>query len=187
MRSAYSAVLCLLLTGAVSVFQFGYVPSACAEDSVKVVDPLKAAMLFNIARYVKWPDSASSFGGKRILFGLIGDVSFQKSLKLITSRRTVGGKKLRMVEFETLNDVEPVHVLYFGKRNLDEIRTVLKKVSDKPVLTVGEGREFVEQGGMIGFVKVNNQIRFFVNKRAAQNSDLLVSPNLLRLAEDVLE
>jgi hypothetical protein len=54
-----------------------------------------------------------------------------------------------------------------------------------PVLTVGEGSEFLRSGGMIELFSENNRLRFNVNVAAARRAGLTISSNLLQLAASV--
>jgi hypothetical protein len=50
------------------------------------------------------------------------------------------------------------------------------------VLTVGEGEEFLASGGIIGFVMVEETVRFAINQDAAHRAGLRVSSRVLALA-----
>ena len=55
-----------------------------------------------------------------------------------------------------------------------------------PVLTVGESPAFVQQGGGVALVRVENRLVFDVNLGAITRSGLRVSPQMLRLAREVV-
>jgi hypothetical protein len=52
-------------------------------------------------------------------------------------------------------------------------------------LTVGEGDEFLRQGGMVAFVIENRRVRFDVNQTTAANAGLTLSSRLLMVARVV--
>jgi hypothetical protein len=59
-------------------------------------------------------------------------------------------------------------------------------VSDQNVnntLVVGESEEFIEQGGMIGFVNKQGKIKLQINLKTIKQSGLKVSAKLLEVAE----
>jgi len=53
------------------------------------------------------------------------------------------------------------------------------------VLTVGDGTNFVHDGGIIGFILEDRRIRFDINLRAATNAGLKMSSRLLTVARYV--
>jgi hypothetical protein len=53
------------------------------------------------------------------------------------------------------------------------------------VLTIGEGENFVHDGGMIAFVVENRRVRFGINETAAAAAGLKLSSKLLNVAKSV--
>ena len=53
------------------------------------------------------------------------------------------------------------------------------------ILTVGEGEEFLRDGGMIAFVIENRRVRFDINQTAAETARLKISSRLLSVARSV--
>ena len=68
----------------------------------------------------------------------------------------------------------------------DSLKEVLSFFRGKPVLTISEVNGFIEQGGIINFIIVNDKIRFEINERVAKESGLKISSKLLRLARKVI-
>ena len=61
---------------------------------------------------------------------------------------------------------------------------MLGAVRRLPVLTVGEGQRFLEQGGLIAFLIENDRVRFAISRRAADAAGLSISSKLLRVARE---
>jgi hypothetical protein len=57
--------------------------------------------------------------------------------------------------------------------------------ANAPILTVGETDDFIDNGGIIRFIKIGNRIHFQINPDAAERLSLKVSSRLLHLAEVV--
>jgi uncharacterized protein DUF4154 len=75
-------------------------------------------------------------------------------------------------------------VLFISENQTSRRRNeVLNAVGKAPVLTVGEGLDFLRSGGIIRFLKSGNRIRFEINPDAAARASLHLSSRLLRLAE----
>ena len=63
----------------------------------------------------------------------------------------------------------------------------LRKVKETSVLTVGDMENFIEQNGIISFVKENNKIRFEIRLNQAEKQHLKISSQLLKLARRVIQ
>ncbi|MEE8342593.1 MAG: YfiR family protein, partial [Gammaproteobacteria bacterium] len=57
----------------------------------------------------------------------------------------------------------------------------------RPVLTVGEAKNFNKLGGVIRFTRVKNKVHFNIDPDAAERAQLTVSSKLLNLATIVRE
>ena len=62
---------------------------------------------------------------------------------------------------------------------------LLQRARSRPALTVGENEGFLDDGGIIEFVRMEDTIRFALNLTAARAASLKVSANLLKVAEKV--
>jgi len=72
--------------------------------------------------------------------------------------------------------------LYFSKTESDREARILPALRQAPVLSVGEGRRFLQQGGLIAFLIENDRVRFAISKRGADAAGLTVSSQLMRVA-----
>jgi hypothetical protein len=64
---------------------------------------------------------------------------------------------------------------------------VIDALRDTSVLTVGETKGFVQEGGIINFVLQDDRVLFEVNHKAARQAGLSVSSRLLAVAKLVIE
>ena len=78
------------------------------------------------------------------------------------------------------------HVLYVGNAEHGRIETILRIVQGSPVLTVSDGREFAQYGGIIAFEVQDKTVRFTANTRSASNSGISLGSDVLRLAREVV-
>ena len=62
---------------------------------------------------------------------------------------------------------------------------ITEKLRNRSVLTVGDSPPFINDGGMINFNIMQDNIRFEINAAAAKQADLKISSMLLRLAINV--
>jgi hypothetical protein len=83
-------------------------------------------------------------------------------------------------------DALACQILFIGAEEKKIFPAVLASLKANSVLTVGESENFVQQGGMIGFLLEENKIRFEINLEAAEHAKLRMSSRLLTLAKTVI-
>ena len=77
-------------------------------------------------------------------------------------------------------------ILYFGSPGRGDTLELLQRVAERPMLTVGEGRSFLDQGVAVRLMRVGNNVRFSINRDAIAGAGLGISSSVLRLAEQVV-
>ena len=143
---------------------------------------VKAAFLYNFAQYTEWPKTASEKDGN-FDFCIAGD-GVTSALQTTVRGETVNGRTPVVRTLEEGEDPQNCDVLFISEKQTARRRDeVLNAVAKAPVLTVGEGHDFLQSGGIIRFLKSGNRIRFEINPDAAARASLRFSSRLLRLAE----
>ncbi|MCK5057223.1 MAG: YfiR family protein, partial [Candidatus Aminicenantes bacterium] len=67
-----------------------------------------------------------------------------------------------------------------------KIKKILDSLKNFPVLTVSEVKVFVHLGGMINFVIVEEEVKFEINKAAADYTGIKIHSSVLSLAIRVI-
>ncbi|HEV2195707.1 MAG TPA: YfiR family protein [Candidatus Acidoferrum sp.] len=158
--------------------------AALAQDSAGEYE-LKAAMLFNLTRFVEWPAAAYADAQAPTVLCILGRDPFGDSLTSMASSQSAGGRAVQIRRIANSKETRGCHVVYISsseRKNIAQILAVLKGTS---VLTVGEMGQFAARGGMIQFSLEEKQVRFEVNLEAASEADLKISSRLLVLARVV--
>jgi hypothetical protein len=178
LRSGRSLVISLcLLTG--------IVPRCCAQAAA--APPLeyqvKAAFLLNFTKFIEWPRAESAETDALARICILGDDPFGVILDQMVEGEVLNGRKLmiRRLHHQTPKSCE---VLFFSKADEKDVPGVLSDVGPG-VLTVGEGENFLRDGGAIAFVIENRRVRFDVNQTAAGRARLKISSRLLTVARSV--
>lgn len=137
-------------------------------------DALRAAVTFNIIRYVAFPEPASR---QPIDLCLIRGVSGARHLAGLNGR-AVGNRPLavRQTGLEETGACEIVFVAQAAE---------IPRVARRGVLVIGDGAAVLGAGGTVGLVRMGGQTRFEVNARAARGAGVTISSRLLRLASRV--
>ena len=159
--------------------------SAPSRAQEAVSEPvLKAAFIYNFAKFVEWPADAYRGSGDRFQICLYGIDSVSEALNSIAGQM-VGPRKIEIQTLAPGDNPVDCQVAYIGQSERPKLRQALNKMADLTVLTIGDMPSFAEQGGMINLRKVGGKIRFQINLAAARRSGLRISSRLLRLAQIV--
>jgi hypothetical protein len=159
-------------------------PTALSSQTANT-DDVKAAFLFNFAKFVEWPSEATS-GGAPLNLGVLGNDAVNDALRTMTRDKTVAGRAVTVRRATASEDLAAFNMLFVGQSEKARVGDVLKRLDGTTVLTVSDADRFCEQGGIIGLVVEDNHVRFDVSLDAAERSRLKVSSKLLNLARRVL-
>jgi YfiR/HmsC-like len=147
---------------------------------------VKAAFLFHFVQLVEWPAGTLGNDIDPVTLCIVGEDSFHGDLETTLAGKTLGTRPLRVRHLKVTEDYQGCQVIFVSGHEAPHLGQLLHELKDGPVLTVGESDGFVEQGGMIGFLLVDNKVRFAINVEAAERAKLKISSRLLLLAKTVV-
>jgi hypothetical protein len=147
---------------------------------------VKAAFIFHFAQLVDWPSETRPGAANSLFLCTIGDDPFQGALESTVAGKAIGDRILRVLHLKQTDDMQACQVLFLGKSQSKRIPALLAKLDNAPILTVGEGRDFLNAGGMICFLLEGNNVRFAINLNAASAAKLKIGSRLLILAQTVI-
>ena len=146
-------------------------------------DEIKAAIIYHILHFATWPEKDSS-PKKKIVLGILGTNPFGRAFDSIRGE-SIFGKKLEIKDFgHSLSAAEMAecHALYIGFSEARNLSQTLSALHGANVLTLSDIHHFTDHGGMVGLVKVDNKIRFEINKTASDREHIKIAAKVLRLA-----
>jgi hypothetical protein len=152
-----------------------------AEGSLEYA--VKATYLLKFTRFVVWPQSTMAASSGTFNICILGPDPFGKTLSQVISGEGVDGRKIAIRRLDREPQPGACQLLYVGEH---QERSRIASEPGRGVLTVGEGTDFVRNGGMIGFVVENRRVTFDINWRAAEASGLKLSSGLLTVAKTVI-
>jgi len=161
--------------------------SARAQSQSAGEYQVKAAFLYNFAKFVEWPPSSFSDASAPLRICVFGQDPFGQELRDIVNDKTVNGRKLQVNQISDLQTARTCHILFIASSERAELKQALESLRGTGALTVGDTKGFIEHGGMINFVLENDRVRFQVNHKAAEEAGLKISSKLLNVAKSVTE
>lgn len=141
---------------------------------------VKAAFVYNLAKYAEWPEQAHSAGVLRIC--VLGEPSPLAEALARLEGKPVRGLRIEVRQGMKIAALRPCHVAVVA-----DAEQLPPLEAETATLSVGEGGGFVDAGGMIGLRVEASRVRFDVHLGSAQQSGLVLNSQMLKLAGKVLQ
>lgn len=176
--------LVLLLILGVGALACPVFSAAHEHEPAELEYKLKAAFLFNFARFTTWPKTAEN---RAIPFTLcvLGTDPFGAALSGL-QERSISGRAIKLYYADHLpNKLDQCQMLFVSKSEAASLSSILKYVNGKPIVTVSDIDGFVAANGMFEFVTTEGRLAFIINNSQAQAHGVHISSSLLNLAYKV--
>ena len=145
---------------------------------------VKAAFLYNFAKFVKWPEEQTL--GPTFIIAVLGEDPFGAVLEKTFTGKTILERNVEIRRISTPQAAGRVQILFIGSSEKPRLPEILKTLEGTSVLTVGEMESFSDRGGMIAFKLKGDMVRFDINLGQVERAHLKMSSQLIRLAERVI-
>ncbi len=147
---------------------------------------VKAAFLYNFAKFVEWPNGAFADQSSPLFLCILGRDPFGEALETIKGKRVMG-REIVIKRYEDVGDIPAsgCNIVFISSSESKRLPSLLRTFEHLNVLTVSDMDGFARRGGIIGLITVKNKIRFEINVDAAERSHLRISSKLLRLSSIV--
>ncbi len=156
---------------------------ARAQDPAPSEFQLKAAFIYNFAKFVEWPAESFRAQDSPFTIGIIGNNPFEDILGQTVQNKRINGHPFRVVQCKTLADLQTSHIVFISPSERKRLTEILRAIRGASVLTVSDLDHFLPAGGMIQFLMEDNKVRFSINDAAAKQAGLRISSKLLNLAK----
>jgi hypothetical protein len=148
-------------------------------------DDVKAALLYNIARFVEWPVPQDGPDAGPFVMGIVGERRFAEVLERTIAGRTVHHRAVQVLHIKEPAQLADCDLVFFAQRSTPGRASMAGSLSRLPVLVVGDELSACREGAALCFFTQQNRVRIASNVAAAEASGLRVSSQLLKLARPV--
>jgi hypothetical protein len=173
-----AGVLCVLVSGA---------PLVRAQRELPSEYEVKAAFLYNFAKFVEWPADTYPDPNAPIRLCVLGEDPFGRILDHAVLDKTVNGRRLMILRSRQVQELRDCHILFISASEKKRLPEIFAALQGSNVLSVGDTEQFAELGGAIQFTLQDNRVRLTINLDAAERARLKISSKLLSLARVVHE
>ncbi len=146
---------------------------------------VKAAFLYNFAKFVDWPPQAFKSPSEPIVIGVLGKNPFGAALADEVAGKTLGGRAFQVREVVNGQQASLCQIVFVSASERRRLGSLFTLIGNSAVLTVGETDNFNAEGGIINFKIEGGNVRFQINMEAARKQQIRISAKLLSLAEIV--
>jgi hypothetical protein len=157
-------------------------PAAAQSDGESKQDLIRSAMVFNFCKFVQWPEGQTP--GDSIVLGVMGTMGEYPDFS------SIAGKNVRDVpiavrQVTSREEIRRCQLVYIPQSQRAALSETLSVAQEAPILTISDLDGFCNKGGMIQLVERRGKIRFFINRDAAEQAQLSLSSQLLKVAKIV--
>ena len=153
-----------------------------AQNSAPNEYQVKAAFLFNFAKFIQWPDGTFTNSTSAFTVCVLGKDPFGKALDDAILGKRLAEHPAVLARAKRVQELPECQILFVSGSDSPPLTELLHVLRGRPELVVGETENFAASGGAIQFVLEENRVRFAINTDAVDRAGLRVSSKLLALA-----
>ncbi len=165
-------IVCLLF--------FMSIPFSFAKPNVSKHHQIMAGLLLHITSFTQWQAQEN----QSINVCILGDDLFEEYINDMVKRRpkTRSGKLIVITRSQQISQasVNACQIIYADPKKLAQLWAALP--AQHNILLVSQSKEFINQGGMVNFVRDNKRVKLEVNLPAVLDAKLKLSSALLKHA-----
>jgi hypothetical protein len=155
---------------------------ARAQPSGASQNDVEAVYVYNFAKFVRWPAESA---GVPMQICVAAQSVFVDSLTKVIAGESIDNRPLKVRAIQRPEDVSACDILFLDGSAKQRLAGLLAAAADKPVLTVSDIPGFLDGGGMIQLLLIDNRVRFSVDLEHVQRSRIALSSELLKVAVTV--
>lgn len=156
--------------------------TSLGAQTTDVVYQIKASYIYNFLQFVHFPQEALHAAGT-LNVCILGEDRFGSALDEIDGATTPQGhlKILRLGRFSAGAALDSCNVLYLLDSERQGVDSIMAKVNEAQVLTIGEFSPFIRHGGLIELFEQDDIIRFRVNEKLLNSTAFKIDAQLVQL------
>jgi hypothetical protein len=159
----------------------GVALAATAQPSGQAVDRIKAAYVYNFAKFVDLPAADD----KAIRVCLLGRDDLNGAM-LGLNHRMAQGREIQVRKDVPLDQIKDCTMAFVGDNDARILPAVARQLSNSPVLLVSDARQAMDQGAHLALIFNDDRVEFDVNMLNLQKSNIKASSQMLKLARVVV-
>jgi len=159
-----------------------------AQGNVEEYD-VKKIMIFKITSFIDWPKNSNiSNSHNPVIISVIGENPFNGKLKKLAAQNyKIKNKQVIIKYIQSIDEINDCDILFISLSERYDVSKILKYTHKKPILTIGDTKGYMEKGVMIGLIRRGENIKFYINKKEADQCGFYINSQLLGNAVKVIK
>lgn len=143
---------------------------------------IKAAYLYNFAKFVEWPSDTFADKNAPLTIAVVGNDPFGPLLDQCLNGKNINNRPFVVQRVKWPADLRKFQIVFIGSSEERRIPKITESLQGAPVLTVSETELVTRSKCVINFVVEAQKVRFEVDIDSAEQARLKISSKLLMLA-----
>ena len=154
-----------------------------SKENIDNPDYVKSCYLFNLTKFIYWPQNAFNFSVSPFIIGIYGDASISTALISTLRDKQIQNREWKVEHYQNIGSIQHCHILWTSSIDLKEAKSLIFATLDKEILLIGDNIQgFCNEGGMINLVGACPNFGYEINLKALNKARLNASLELLELA-----
>ncbi len=143
---------------------------------------VKAAFLYNFAKFTKWPSGTYADASAPLVVCVLGKDAFGKALDALAGKR-INGRPVAVSRLAGVDEARQCQVVFISESEEERAPGIVGYLAGRPVLTVCNAPSCTRFRGIIHLKVVAQKIRFAIDIDCAESAGMKFSSKLLALAD----
>lgn len=148
-------------------------------------EAVKAALIFNLTKFVEWPPTAFSSPHAPLVVAILGKDAVGDLLVPVLLNKIVNGHPIRVKLARTPEEARSSQVVYVARSEQKRVAEIIEALRGASTLSVADLEHFAALGGHVNLVLQDQRVHILVNPTSAEASKLKISARLLSVAQIV--
>ena len=155
--------------------------SVSAQPAAQTADRIKAAYVYNFAKFVEMAGSDD----KSIRLCVLGKDDLNGAM-LSLNRRMAQGREILVRKDVPLDQIKDCAMAFVGDSDVRLLSAVARQLGNAQVLLVSDARQAMDLGAHLSLIFNDDRVEFDVNLLNLQKSNIKASSQMLKLARVVI-
>ncbi len=160
------------------------IASRAGSDDLSREYRIKAAYLYNLGKFITWPNEDERPKDAPITLCVYGYNPFEDYLEKLQERQ-IRGRSIAVRFVGEHDTIEGCQLLFISKLNTTQPKLLSAQPPYPPILTVSDDQDFLDHGGEISLVTLSNNVQLDINLTRAKQAGFSISANLLEIAHRI--
>lgn len=143
---------------------------------------LKAVFIERVTRFIDWPEGLFNENIEKFSLVVIGKHDFGPILDQIYSEYQIKDRDVTISYVDSVHKTEGAHIIFVGDLPPNQLKRLFNYCADKPILLISDKPGYKEDGLMLVYYLLDENLTFDINLSAVKQSGLLMSYHLLNRA-----